>query len=240
MNAYKKKLLDEGKYTICPIALKGTLTPTENTVLDTLIYLDDNNQSHVSISMIEIYTCLTQKTIQKVQTNLEKLGFISLGKKSRKGTRFSVNWGGIYTFALLINGINNPIKQLAAKDNYRMEHGLYSIADKTVNKYAGSPFDDDMVKNINVVIEPEKEPEKSFKKVVKNKQKSDTNNDNNNNYQRERILSELNKLQEEYLTVKEYSSRWNDLNNHVNDAKARAKRYNIRVINNNGIWVTKD
>lgn len=237
MNAYKKKLLDEGKYTICPIALKGTLTPTENTVLDTLIYLDDNNQSHVSISLVEIYTCLTQKTVQKVQTNLEKLGFISLGKKSRKGTRFSVNWDGIYTFALLINGINNPVKQLAAKDNYRVEHGLFSIADKTVNRYAGSPFDDDMVKNINVVIEPEKEPEKSFKKVVKNKQKSDTNNDNK---QRESILSELNRLQEEYLTVKAYSSRWNDLNNHINDAKAMAKRYNIRVTNNNGIWVAKD
>ncbi len=239
MNAYKKKLLDEGKYTICPIALKGTLTATENTVLDTLIYLDDNNQSHVSISLVEIYTCLTQKTIQKIQTNLEKLGFISLGKKSRKGTTFSVNWDGIYTFALLINGINNPIKQLAAKDNYRVEHGLFSIADKTVNRYAGSPFDDDMVKNINVVIEPEKEAEKSLKKTVKSKQKSDTNN-NNNTSQRESILLELNRLQEEYLTVKEYSSRWNDLNNHVNDAKARAKRYNIRLINNNGIWETKD
>lgn len=237
MNAYKKKLLDEGKYTICPIALKGTLTPTENTVLDTLIYLDDNNQSHVSISLIEIYTCLTQKTIQKVQSNLEKLGFIVMGKKSRKGTTFSVNWDGIYTFALLINGINNPIKQLMAKDKYRVEHGLSSIADKTVNKYAGSPFDDDMVKSTNITIEPEKEPEKPVKKVVKNKQKTDANN---NDKQKESILSELNKLQEEYLTVKEYSSQWNDLNNHVNDAKARAKRYNIRVINNNGIWVAKD
>lgn len=239
MNAYKKKLLDEGKYTICPIALKGTLTATENTVLDTLIYLDDNNQSHVSISLVEIYTCLTQKTIQKIQTNLEKLGFITLGKKSRKGTTFSINWDGIYTFALLINGINNPIKQLAAKDKYRVEHGLTSIADKTVNRYAGSPFDDDMVKNINVVIEPEKEAEKSLKKTVKSKQKSDTNN-NNNTSQRESILLELNRLQEEYLTVKEYSSRWNDLNNHINDAKAIAKRYNIRVTNNNGIWVAKD
>lgn len=236
MNEYKKKLLDEGKYTICPIALKGTLTPTENTILDTLIYLDDNNQSHVSISMIEIYTCLTKKTIIKIENDLEKLGFISLGKKSRKGTRFSVNWDGIYTFALLINGINNPIKQLVAKDNYRVEHGLISIADKTVNRYAGSPFDDDMVKNINVVIEPEKEPEKTVKKVVKSKQKSDTTTNN----QKKSILSELNKLQEEYLTVKAYSSQWNDLNNHINDAKARAKRYNIRVTNNNGIWVAKD
>lgn len=237
MNAYKKKLISEGKYTICPIALKGTLTPTENAILDTLIYFDDNNQAHISISLVEIYTCLTQKTVQKVQTNLEKLGFISLGKKSRKGTRFSVNWDGIYTFALLINGINNPIKQLIAKDNYRVEHGLSSIANKTVNRYAGSPFDDDMTRSTNVAIEPEKEAEKSLKKTVKNRQKSDTNN---NNSQRESILLELNKLQEEYLTVKTYSSQWNDLNNHVNDAKARAKRYNIRVINNNGIWTAKD
>lgn len=60
------------------------------------------------------------------------------------------------------------------------------------------------------------------------------------NYQRERILSELNRLQEEYLTVEKYSWQWNDINNHINDAKARAKRYNIRVANYNGIWVAKD
>lgn len=85
-------LLDIGLYVSLPINTQILFTQSERDVLNTIRHLSNIGYTAVSISLLSIYTGLTDKPIKKAIDSLKRMEIIEVGKVCKSGTRYIVKY----------------------------------------------------------------------------------------------------------------------------------------------------
>ena len=132
-------LLDIGLYVSLPINTQILFTQSERDVLNTIRHLSNIGYTAVSISLLSIYTGLTDKPIKKAIDSLKRMELIEVGKVCKSGTRYIVKYKVLNNIIAELNHEFNPISRLQLADKFRGEG--YELHSKMIDKYKDSEFD---------------------------------------------------------------------------------------------------
>ena len=139
INKGEKFLLDLGLYVALPINAQVLFTQSERDVLNTIRHLSNIGHTAISISLLSVYTGLTDKSIKKAIDSLERMNVIEVGKACRTGTRYTVKYKVLNNIIADLNHEFSAVKRLQLADEFRGEG--YELHTKMIEKYTDTGFD---------------------------------------------------------------------------------------------------
>lgn len=135
----EEKLAELGLYIQMPINLTVVLTPSESAVLNIIRHCNNIQTRVMSLSLFEVMSGMTENTVKKALTSLQKMELIEKGAVCKAGTYYSINYKTLYTLIWRLNKERNPVERMRIADSFRGEDD--AINTKLIAKYTNSPFD---------------------------------------------------------------------------------------------------
>lgn len=120
------KTLDElivqnGYYVCLPINFAVVFTPSELIVLSVIKHNLNIGTKTFSISLLKVWTGLSQNTIKDALTSLVDLDVLSKGSVSKKGTFYKINEKKLARLYLELNKTTSAVERLRIADRFRGE-----------------------------------------------------------------------------------------------------------------------
>lgn len=132
-------ILDTGLYVSLPINTQILFTQSERDVLNTIRHLSNIGYKVISISLLCLYTGLTDKPIKKAIESLKRMEVIEVGKGCKAGTIYTVKYKVLNNIIFDLNQELNAVRRLQLADEFRGEG--YELHAKTIEKFKDSAFD---------------------------------------------------------------------------------------------------
>ena len=132
-------MADLGLYVQMPINLTILLTPSECAVLNIIRHCNCINSRVMSLSLFEVLTGMTENTVKKALTSLQRMKLIDKGVVCKAGTYYSINYKTLWTIIKQLNDERNPIERMRIADAFRGEGD--AIHTRLIAKYTNTAFD---------------------------------------------------------------------------------------------------
>ena len=132
-------MADLGLFVQMPINLTILLTPSECAVLNIIRHCNCINSRVMSLSLFEVLTGMTENTVKKALTSLERMNLIEKGAICKSGTFYNIVYKTLWTIIKQLNNERNPIERMRIADAFRGEGD--AINTRLIAKYTNTAFD---------------------------------------------------------------------------------------------------
>lgn len=114
------ELINKFGYYVCmPINFVVVFTPSELVVLSVIKHCLNIGTDAISISLLKVWTGLSQNTIKDALTSLVDLDVLSKGSVSKKGTFYKINDKKLARLYMELNKTVAPVERLRIADRFR-------------------------------------------------------------------------------------------------------------------------
>ena len=110
-----------GYYVCLPINFVIVFTPSELVVLSVVKHCLNIGTKAISLSLLKVWTGLSQNTIKDALTSLLGLDVLSKGKVCKKGTIYTINEKKLARLYMELNKTTSPVERLRIADRFRGE-----------------------------------------------------------------------------------------------------------------------
>lgn len=135
----EKFLLEQGLYVSLPINFLLLFKQSELNVLNVIRHNQNIGCMCLSISLLSIYTGLTESTVGLAVGALKGMGVITTKSVCKAGTYYTINYSVLNNAVATLNKEHNPVARLRKADAFRGKGN--EIHTKMISKYASTMFD---------------------------------------------------------------------------------------------------
>ena len=135
----EKFLLDQGLYVSLPINFLLLFKQSELDVLNVIRHNQNIGCSCLSISLLSIYTGLTESTVGIAVGALKGMGVITAKSICKAGTYYTINYSVLNNAVVALNKEHNPVERLRKADAFRGKGK--EIHTNMISKYTNTMFD---------------------------------------------------------------------------------------------------
>lgn len=115
----EQHLLQRGLYVSLPINFLLLFKQSELDVLNVIRHNQNIGCRCISVSLIRLYTGLTESTVHIALTSLKDMGVITVENVCKAGTYYKINYSVLVNTVQSLNAELNPVERLRIADRFR-------------------------------------------------------------------------------------------------------------------------